>query len=246
MKTNRFVVVTGAAGGMGSLLVKRFLENGDTVLATDIKGDGLERLKGRLEAGDRMHTVVADVSDEAACAAVADTARKHGGRVDVLVNCAGDFPITPFKELTAKTWRRLVDVNLTGPFLMIKAVYPLMTGRGWGRIVNFGSASVYVGVASQAPYTTAKAGVVGLTRCLAREFGSEGITVNLVTPGLTSTPPVLENLPAEMRAAEVASRSIQREEQPEDLVGAAFFLASPGADFITGQTINVDGGKSMY
>jgi 3-oxoacyl-[acyl-carrier protein] reductase len=148
------VIVTGAAGGMGSLLVRRFLGNGDTVLATDIKGDGLARLQADLDAGDRLHVVAADVADEAACAAVADVARARAGRVDVLVNCAGDLPVTPFRELTAEAWRRLVDVTLTGPFLMIKAVYPLMTGRGWGRVVNFGSASVYIGVASQTPYTT--------------------------------------------------------------------------------------------
>lgn len=121
-----------------------------------------------------------------------------------------------------------------------------MKGRGWGRIINFGSASVFEGVPGQAHYVAAKAGLVGLSRSLAREVGEYGITVNVVTPGLTVTPPVQKKFPEEMLAKQRDARALKRDEQPEDLVGAVFFLASPDADFITGQTINVDGGKHMY
>ncbi|MBV8870517.1 MAG: SDR family oxidoreductase, partial [Acetobacteraceae bacterium] len=108
-----------------------------------------------------------------------------------------------------------------------------------------GSASAFEGVPDQAPYVSAKAGLWGLSRSLAKAFGGDGITVNVVTPGLTLTPPVVQNMPADMLESQVQVRALKREEGPGDLVGAAFFLASPDADFITGQTINVDGGKHM-
>ena len=245
MKTDRSVIVTGAGGGMGSLFVRRFLENGDTVFAGDVDAAALDRLRADLGHSALLHAAVADVSDEASCGSLAALARATRGRVDVLVNCAGHFPVTPFTELTADVWRRVVDINLTGTFLMIKAVHPLMTGRGWGRIVNIGSASVFGGVADQSPYVSAKAGLLGLTRSLARAFGGEGITVNVVTPGLTATPPVLRDLPAEMLKDQIKVRAVPRQEEAGDLVGAVFFLASPDADFISGQTLNVDGGSHM-
>ena len=246
MKTDRIVVITGAAGGMGSLFARRFLANGDTVFAADTSVEGLATLKEQLGGMPGLHTTVTDVSDEAACQAVATAAYAVAGRVDVLVNAAGYFPVKPFADMTAGEWRQVVDINLTGPFLMCKAVRPLMVGRGWGRIVNIGSASTFEGVAGQSHYVSAKAGLSGLTRCLARELGADGITVNIVTPGLTLTPPVLRDLPADLRASQPKLRAIPRDERPEDLVGAVFFLASPDADFISGQTVNVDGGKCMH
>ncbi len=244
MQTGRVVVITGAAGGMGSLFVDRFLGNGDAVIAADIASDALKALKPG--AGTKLVTVAGDISKEADCHRVADAARELAGRVDVLVNCAGHFPITPFEEMTSDEWRRVVDVNLTGHFLMTRAMLPLMKGRGWGRIINIGSASVFEGVPGQAPYVAAKAGLVGLSRCLAREFGSYGITVNVMTPGLTLTPPVQDGFPPDMLAKARDTRALKRDEQPGDLVGAVFFLASPAADFITGQIINVDGGNHMH
>ncbi len=241
MKTDRVVVVTGAAGGMGSRVVERFLANGDTVIAADINKDGLTKL----DKDPKLTTIVADVSKEADCQAVADMARDRGGRVDVLVNVAGWFPVQPFEGVTADDVRKVIDVNLTGPFLMIRAIWPLMKSRGWGRIVNIGSASAFEGVADQVPYVSAKAGLFGMTRSLARAMGGAGVTVNVVTPGLTSTPAVKTSMPEAMIKTSVEARALRREEQPEDLIGAIFFLASPDADFISGQTVNVDGGKHM-
>lgn len=245
MKTGRVVVVTGAAGGMGALVVERFLANGDTVVATDIGQEALDRLKGRQPADARLRIIGADVSDEKDCEAVAALVRQTAGRVDVLVNVAGFFPIQSFEETTAADFRKVVDINLVGVFLMIKAVHPLMKGRGWGRIVNIGSASTFEGVPDQIHYVAAKAGIFGLSRSLARALGDDGITVNVVTPGLTVTPPVKEMMQAEVLEKQVEARCIKREERPEDLIGAIFFLASPDADFISGQTVNVDGGKHM-
>lgn len=116
--------------------------------------------------------------------------------MDVLVNRAGHFPIRPFAEMKAGEWRRVVDVNLTGLFLVTCAMLPLMSGRGWGRIVYIGSASEFEGVPGQAHYVAAKAGTIGLSRSLARGFGDLGVTVNVVTPGLTLTPPVRDRFPA--------------------------------------------------
>ena len=238
MKTDRIVVITGAGGGMGKLAVERFLANGDTVVASDTAEEAL----AKLTPNDKLRTVVADISHEDDCARVADTA---GGRVDVLVNVAGFFPMQPFDAMTAQDFRKVVDINLTGTFLMIKAIVPLMRGRGWGRIVTIGSASTFEGVADQVHYVAAKSGLFGLSRSLARVLGTDGITVNIVTPGLTVTPAVKAKMPAELLEQQITSRAIPREETGADLIGAIFFLASPDADFITGQTVNVDGGKHM-
>jgi NAD(P)-dependent dehydrogenase (short-subunit alcohol dehydrogenase family) len=147
--------------------------------------------------------------------------------------------------MTANDFRKVVDINLTGTFLMIKAMAPLLRGRGWGRIVNIGSASAFEGVADQVHYVSAKAGLFGLTRSLARVFGKDGVTVNVVTPGLTVTPAVKANMPPELIDQQIELRALPREETGSDLIGAIFFLASPEADFISGQTVNVDGGKHM-
>jgi NAD(P)-dependent dehydrogenase (short-subunit alcohol dehydrogenase family) len=246
MPTGRTVLITGAAGGVGTKLVARFLQNGDTVVATDTGEDGLAALRAGLRDDARLVTFVADISDEGDCAALAEAARADGGgRVDVLVNCAGWFPIVPFEQMTAEQWRRVVDVNLTGPFLVTRAVLPLMKDLGWGRIVTFGSASVFDGTPGQSHYVAAKAGLVGFSRSLAREVGGYGITVNVVTPGLTVTPAVRAGFPQHILAEQRDRRALKRDEEPEDLVGIVAFLASPDADFITGQTINVDGGKFM-
>lgn len=245
MRDNRVVVITGAAGGIGEVLVDRFLANGDTVIGLGRDGDALDALCRERDAHGKLLVVPGDISKEADCSRLASVAREQAGRIDVLINCAGYFPIIPFDQLSTDEWRRIIDINLTGVFLMTKAVLPLMKERGWGRIVNIGSGSVYEGVPQQTHYVSAKAGVIGLTKCLARELGQYGITVNIVTPGLTVTPPVMKFFPAGLLERQIAARSIKRDEQPEDLVGAVFFLASPDADFISGQNLNVDGGKAM-
>jgi NAD(P)-dependent dehydrogenase (short-subunit alcohol dehydrogenase family) len=245
MHANRNVVITGAAGGIGMLLVERFLANGDAVLATDTGGEALEQLRGHVGEHTKLTTSPADVSSAGDVSALAEVAREQNGTVEVLINCAGFFPILPFEELTVEDWQSVIDINLTGSFLMAHAFLPLMKERGWGRIINFGSGSVFDGTRNQTHYVAAKAGIVGFTRSLAREVGGYGITVNVITPGLTVTQAVRENFPREVLEAQRKARALQRDEEPEDLVGPVFFLASPDAGFITGQTLNVDGGKFM-
>lgn len=242
-RTGRVVVITGAAGGVGAQLTARFLDNGDTVIATDISEDALQRLRDDLDS-ERLVTLAAAITDEEQVDALADVARSFG-RVDVLLNVAGFFPFDMFAETTADRWRAVIDVNLTGYFLVTHALLPLMQGHGWGRIVNVGSASMFPGVAGQVHYVSAKTGLIGFTRSLAREVGEDGITVNLLTPGLTLTGPVREKFPEALIESQREGPALKRDQHAEDLVGPMFFLASPDADFVTGQTLNVDGGMFM-
>jgi len=185
METDRIIIITGAAGAVGSVLVKRFLANGDTVLATDTKQDTLDTWRKGFGEDAKLSTFTGDISDADDTSALAEAARQRYGRVDVLINCAGYFPIVLFEEMSVADWRTVIDINLTGSFLTTRAVLPLMKDRGWGRVINFGSGSVYDGTRGQAHYVAAKAGIIGFTRSLAREIGGYGITVNAVTPGLT-------------------------------------------------------------
>jgi NAD(P)-dependent dehydrogenase (short-subunit alcohol dehydrogenase family) len=244
MNTDRIVLITGAGGGVGSALVTRFLENDDTVLATDAVAGGLERLTAK-RGSERLVTYVADISSAEDVAQLAKLCAERFGRLDVLINCAGFFPFITFEEMQLEDWQRVIDINLTGSYLTTHALLPLMKDRGWGRIVNFSSGSVLDGTRGQLHYVAAKAGIIGLSRSLAREVGDYGITVNAITPGLTVTPAVAEHFPAELLEAQIQGRALKRAETAEDLVGPVFFLASPDADFVSGQTLNVDGGSFM-
>ena len=244
MKTDRTVVITGAAGGMGAEFVRRFIDNGDHVVATDTNDEALDKLAASVDR-DHLLTRRADITDEAATKSLAELARERSGKIDVLVNAAGFFPVQKFLDMTAEDWRKIIDINLTGPALMCRAMLPSMVESGRGRIVNIGSASIYQGVEGQSHYVSAKAGVIGLSRSLAREFGEHGITVNAVAPGVTLSATAKKTLPQAIQDTAIKTRCLKREEQPRDLVGAVFFLASPDADFITGQTIIVDGGNQM-
>lgn len=245
MQNQRVVLITGAAGGVGAYLVERFLANGDTVIATDVSSAALEQLRNRIGAGAELITAAADISKEADCNGLADLAQEQAGRVDVLINCAGFFPFSTFENISSGEWEKVIGINLTGTFLMTQAILPLMKDHDWGRIINFGSGSVFDGTKGQSHYVAAKAGVVGFSRSLAREVGGYGITVNVIAPGLTVTKAVRDSFPSEILEAQRNGRALQRDEEPEDLVGPVFFLASSDAAFITGQTLNVDGGKFM-
>jgi len=246
LRQERNIVITGAAGGIGSFLVRRFLSNQDFVFAIDRKKEALEKLQDAHSDDNRLVTFFSDVSKREDTLRCADLVRVKAGHLHILINCAGDFPFCAFEEMSYDAWRQIIDTNLSGVFLMAQAMLPLMKGIGWGRVINFGSASIFEGVPEQVHYVAAKAGVVGLSRSLAGVFGQYGITVNIVTPGLTRTEPINRTAQPELLAQQREVRSLRRDEQPEDLVGPVFFLASPDADFISGQILNVDGGKTKH
>jgi NAD(P)-dependent dehydrogenase (short-subunit alcohol dehydrogenase family) len=246
MKRDRVVVITGAAGGIGAKIVDRFISNQDTVFAIDNRPDALRFLQDAHQTCDGLFLIDGDVSREEDCRRFADAIRSKAGHIDVLINCAGYYPVVLFEEMSLADWQQVIGINLNGPFLMVSNLLPLMKGRGWDRIVNIGSASIFEGVPGQAHYVAAKSGIVGFSRTLAMELGAYGITVNVVAPGLTVTEPVRREMPAEMIESQRDVRALKRDEQPEDLAGPVFFLASPDADFISGQILVVDGGKIKH
>ncbi len=246
MSAARNVVITGAAGGMSSEFVSRFLSNGDTVLATGRSQERLDTWRTRWGCDGQnrsLHTFPADVTDEESLAALAAAAEERVGTVDVLTNAAGQFPQTAFEDICGEEWRRVIDVNL----FAVKALLPLIKRSEHGRIINIGSGGMFFGVPRQAHYIAAKAGVMGLTWVLARELGNDhNITVNLVTPGLTITPAAAAVLPEPLLEMQRNMRLFHRDQVPDDVAGSVFFLASDAAAFITGQTLNVDGGLTMW
>ncbi len=245
MLNGKTVVLSGAAGGIGEAVTRRLLDEGARVAAVDIDPARLAALRERMGAPSALSLHTGDVGSEADCKALAESLRQTHGAVDILINNAGYFPLLPFAEMTYADWKEVLRINLDSVFLMSKALLPLIQGRGWGRLINIGSGSMFRGVASQVHYVSAKAGVLGFTRSMARLLGPEGITVNLVAPGLTSTATVLNTMPKEAIEASARLRAIGREQRSGDLTGAVLFLCSTQSDFITGQTLNVDGGSHM-
>jgi NAD(P)-dependent dehydrogenase (short-subunit alcohol dehydrogenase family) len=242
MLENRTAVVTGAAGGIGSALTAGLLSEGAAVIAVDLSAGALEKLSQTNQHNARLTTIAGNITDEAECGRVADQVGKSADHVDILVNCAGLFPPCAFEKMGFAEWRRIMAVNLDGVFLMTSAILPFMKKTGHGRIVNIGSSSYFQGTPNYVHYVAAKAGVIGFTRSLAREVGAYGITANVVAPGLTSTQFVLDSTSEAFLENRRAQRSIQRHQYPNDVVGTILFLCSGNSDFVTGQTIVVDGG----
>jgi NAD(P)-dependent dehydrogenase (short-subunit alcohol dehydrogenase family) len=183
-------------------------------------------------------------------ALVAETVDRHGG-VDILINNAGlyaSLEMRPFTEIALDEWRQVMDVNVASMFLTCRAVVPVMRERGGGKIVNISSGTPFRGVPFLLHYVTSKGAIVALTRALAKELGRDSIHVNCVAPGFTMSDGVMANpeVIEKLRDASVAARTIQRDQVPEDVVGAVVFLCTPAADFVTGQTMVIDGGQYFH
>lgn len=248
--TGRSVIVTGGGKGIGKIYSQEFAKAGARVVAADIDGDAVKAVAaGITEAGGEALALRTDVSDEGSVQAMADATLQRFGAIDVLINNASLMSVLPRRswlEIPVEEWDQVMAVNLRGIFLCCRAVFPAMKEQGRGKIVNISSSRVWEGTPNRLHYTTSKAGVIGLTRALSREVAQYGITVNAVTPGMTLSETQVASSSGNYVATRVAGRAIERNQVPEDLVGAVMFLSTPACDFMTGQTINVDGGKNMH
>lgn len=245
------VLITGAAGGIGQALVRRFAEEGARVIATDINSEGLAALAAELAGnGLGLETIVLDITQHAAVAACVDELIARHGRLDALVNNAGwDRPM-PFLETTPDFWDKVIAINLRGPLNLQHCVVKHMAQAGGGKVVNIASDAGRVGSSGEAVYSACKGGLIAFTKTLAREVARKHVRVNAVCPGPTDTP-LLHALAGEgeygKRLLDGLTNAIplKRLGQPADLAGMVAFLASDDAEFITGQTISVSGGLTM-
>ncbi len=243
----RVIIVTGGGQGIGRAFAMRFAEEGARVVIADINGPAAEKTAAEIgEAGGEALVSVTDVSDADATEAMAQAAIEKWGRIDGLVNNAAFFQrpqVTrgPIEEISPDEWDRVMAVNVRGPFLCCRAVLPHMKARGYGKIVNISSGTFFSG-RSTTQYVASKGAIIGMTRTLARETGDFGITVNSIAPGSTASDPERDESSYQGR---VPDRAIKRIERPEDLAGAGVFLMSSDSDFMTGQTMVVDGGAAL-
>jgi NAD(P)-dependent dehydrogenase (short-subunit alcohol dehydrogenase family) len=242
----KVAIVTGGAQGIGRAIA-----------------DGLSREGARIAVADLQHAeeaaaaypdgvgLTVDVSSEEDTARMVRETVRRCGSVDILVNNAGlyaSLAMRPFTEIPLEEWNRVMEVNVASMFLTSRAVVPVMREQGGGRIVNISSGTPFRGVPFLLHYVTSKGAIVAFTRALAKELGKDSIHVNCVAPGFTMSdgvkahPEVVEKL----RDASVSARTIQRDQVPEDVVGAVVFLCSPAADFVTGQTMVIDGGQYFH
>ncbi len=248
----RVAVVTGAAGGIGAAAIRFLARERAKVVLSDINKEGMEKLKEELVSrGAEALAVKTDISDPAQVKQLTQTALDHFGRIDILVNNAGISPKHQGKkrtlwEMEVGEWLRVIDVDLNGYFLCCHEIVPPMIRNRWGRIVNISSQAARIGgQVAASHYTAAKAGVIGLTKSLAAEVGKYGITVNAITPGRIDTP-LIHDVPPEVNAEIVRRTPLGRLGTAEDIAGAILFFTSDYAGFITGATLDVNGGLLTY
>jgi 3-oxoacyl-[acyl-carrier protein] reductase len=238
-------LVTGAGGAIGGAIAARLVEGGYTVVAADVSEDGLRRLAGEL--GGKVQPEILNVADEGAVGASVRRIVEEHGSLDALINNAGITRDATIGKLTLDNWQAVLDVNLTGPFLLTRAMARHLRERGGqpgGRIVNVSSISAKVGNFGQANYAASKAGLVGLTKVAARELARFGVTVNAIQPAFISTP-MTEAMPEEAKAEVVSGIPLGRPGTPEDVAGVVGWLCSDAAAYVTGAVIEITGGRGM-
>ncbi len=248
--TNRVVIVTGGAQGLGRAYCLGFGEQGAKVVVADLQQAGAEQVADEVVgAGGVAMAVAVDVADESSVASMVGAVQTRYGAPTVLVNNAAVFStlrMGSFTGISVAEWDRVMAVNVKGAFLCARAVVPLMAEAGYGKIINISSSTVWIGRPNYLHYVTSKMALIGMTRALASEVGPSGIRVNALTPGATITEVPRETVTPVQFEAIAAQTALRRSEEPQDLVGTVLFLASPASDFMTGQTLNVDGGQAFH
>ena len=240
------VVITGAGRGIGAVMAKRMAQEGANVVVTDVL-DTKRTVEAITESGGSAIGISVDVTSDDNLAAMVEATEKAFGSLDILVNNASIFAALqpkPFMQIDNDEFDKVMTVNARGVHQATRAVIPAMLRAGGGKIVNIASGTFYYGAPGLSHYTASKGAVIALTRCHGRELGDKNIQVNAIAPGLTESEALQGNTgfdPA--RAPTVQSRSIKREMLPEDLLGTLMYLITPDSNFVTGQTLNVDGGK---
>lgn len=245
------IIITGGGKGIGRVYCREFAKAGAKIVVADIDdAANAETVAEIRDAGGDAIAATTDVVDDAQTEAMAAKAVEAFGKIDGLVNNASLMSVLErrdWKLIPTDEWDKVMEVNLRGTFSCCKAVFPHMKENGKGKIVNISSGRFWSGTPNRLHYSTSKAGVIGLTRSLSREVGIDNICVNAITPGFTlSDTQVASSGEYAKNNAPPSDRCIQRHQYPEDLAGAVMFLLSDGADFISGQTLNVDGGQFMH
>ncbi|MBB4858858.1 NAD(P)-dependent dehydrogenase (short-subunit alcohol dehydrogenase family) [Novosphingobium chloroacetimidivorans] len=246
MSTDRVVVVTGGASGIGLGVVERFAANGHPVAMLDVQDAALKTESERLRSqGFQVLSYKVDVSSREQVEAAYASVREQLGPIAIVVANAGISEGIAFADVSVSTWQRMIDINLTGVFHTVQAALPDMVAAKWGRIITISSHAAQSGAADRAHYSAAKAGVIGLTRGLAREYAAQGITVNTIPPSVVATPMAEQGIqlgtfpPLEVIAQHIP---IPRPGTPEDIAAACEYLASDGASYVTGVVLPVNGG----
>lgn len=246
---NRVAIVTGGAKGLGRAFALKLASEGAAMMVVTRRDmDNLrETVRQIKDLGGKASFCQADVSKEEDTKAMAEKTMKEFGRIDILVNNAAIYDgikRKPFHEIDPHEWDLVMNVNVKGAFLAARAVYASMKENRYGKIVNLASEVFFTGSHGFAHYVASKGGIIGLTRALAVELGQDNICINCVAPGFTDTE--ASRSLADVTKYDTSKTPLRRLERPEDLTGAVLFLVSPESDFITGQTLLVDGGRAMH
>lgn len=242
---DRVALVTGAAGGIGSVIVKKFLTQGAKVVISGTNSEKLENFAKSLNAPDRIAFVVCNLSDATETNALFAAAEEKFGPIDILVNNAGKNKDKFVMIMRDEDFEEIININLTSTFRLCKAATKSMSKRQHGRIINITSIVGFTGNMGQANYTAAKAGIVGFSKTLAIEYATKGITVNCIAPGFIETP-MTEVLNDKIKESILVKIPMKKMGTPEDIAAACVFLASEEASYMTGQTLHPNGGMAMY
>jgi len=247
---DRVVIITGAGQGIGRVFAKAFARAGSRVVIAELNEKRAASASEEImEAGGDALAVTTDVADPNSVDEMIGIVTDNWGRIDVLINNAGIFStleMRPFDQIPLEEWERVLRVNLTGPFLCARAVLPAMRKAKWGRIINIASGAVRLGRPNYLHYIATKSALAGMSLSMARELGPDNITVNAILPGATFTEIERKTVTPEQKERIIAMQCVPRAETPQDLVGVALFLASDASTFVTGQSINLDGGVTGY